>query len=80
MTVGREYSFQAREAGAEREFTLSIANEAFLSHLARCQDGPAAGMRKPAPSQPMPDPALVGRFVETCGVQHENVMQFDSLP
>jgi hypothetical protein len=36
----REYSFQVREAGAEREFTLSIANEAFLSHLARYQDGP----------------------------------------
>jgi hypothetical protein len=29
-----------REAGAEREFTLSIANDAFLSHLARYQDGP----------------------------------------
>jgi hypothetical protein len=36
----REYSFQVREAGAEREFTLNIANEAFLSHLARYQDGP----------------------------------------
>jgi len=36
----REYSFQVREAGAERAFTLSIANEAFLSHLARYQDGP----------------------------------------
>lgn len=36
----REYSFQVREAGAEREFTLSIANDAFLSHLARYQDGP----------------------------------------
>lgn len=36
----REYSFQVREAGAEREFTLSIANDAFLSRLARYQDGP----------------------------------------
>jgi hypothetical protein len=36
----REYSFQVREAGAEREFTVSIANEAFVSHLARYQDGP----------------------------------------
>lgn len=36
----REYSFQVRSARAEREFTLSIANEAFLSHLARYQDGP----------------------------------------
>lgn len=36
----REYFFHVREAGAEREFTLSIANEAFLSHLARYQDGP----------------------------------------
>jgi hypothetical protein len=36
----RQYSFQVREAGAEREFTLSIANDAFLSHLARYQDGP----------------------------------------
>jgi len=36
----REYSFQVREAGAEREFTVSIANEAFVSHLVRYQDGP----------------------------------------
>ncbi|HWS97554.1 MAG TPA: hypothetical protein VN620_13895 [Candidatus Methylomirabilis sp.] len=36
----REYSFQVREAGAEREFTLNIANEAFVSHLVRYQDGP----------------------------------------
>lgn len=36
----REYSFQVREAGVEREFILNIANEAFLSHLARYQDGP----------------------------------------
>ena len=36
----REYSFQVREAGAEREFTLNIANEAFLSHRVRYQDGP----------------------------------------
>lgn len=36
----REYLFQVREAGAEREFTLSIANDAFVSHLARYQDGP----------------------------------------
>jgi len=38
--LAREYSFQVRELGAEREFTLSIANEAFLSHRARYQDGP----------------------------------------
>ena len=38
--VAREYSFQVREAGAEREFTLSIANNAFLSHRVRYQDGP----------------------------------------
>jgi hypothetical protein len=36
----REYSFQVRQAGAEREFTLSIANEAFLSHRVRYQDAP----------------------------------------
>ena len=36
----REYSFQVCEAGAERESTLSTANEAFLSHLARYRDGP----------------------------------------
>jgi hypothetical protein len=38
--LAREYSFQVREAGAEREFTLSIANDAFLSHRVRYQDGP----------------------------------------
>jgi hypothetical protein len=37
----REYTFQVREAGTEREFTLKIANEAFLSHLVQYQDAPA---------------------------------------
>ena len=36
----REYSFQVHEAGADRQFTLSIANEAFLLRQARYQDGP----------------------------------------
>lgn len=41
--LAREYVFQVREGGAgtEREFTLTIANEAFLSHLVRYQDAPA---------------------------------------
>jgi hypothetical protein len=39
--LAREYIFQVREAGTEREFTLRIANEAFLSHLVRYQDAPA---------------------------------------
>lgn len=37
----REYTFSVRDAGNEREFTLNIANEAFLSHSARYQDAPA---------------------------------------
>jgi hypothetical protein len=36
----REYKFSVREAGSEREFTLSIENEAFTSRRARFQDGP----------------------------------------
>jgi hypothetical protein len=36
----REYTFNVREAGSEREFTLSIENEAFVSHRARYQDAP----------------------------------------
>ena len=40
----REYTFcvlpSSIETGARREFTLTIANEAFLSHRARYQDGP----------------------------------------
>jgi hypothetical protein len=36
----REYTFQVREAGADREFTLHIANEAFLSHRISYQDAP----------------------------------------
>jgi hypothetical protein len=36
----REYTFQVREAGIEREFTVNIANEAFLSHRVRYQDAP----------------------------------------
>ena len=40
-TLVREYTFNVREAGSEREFTLSIENEAFVSHRARYQDAPA---------------------------------------
>ena len=37
----REYTFTVREAGEEREFTLNIANEAFLAHRVMYQDAPA---------------------------------------
>ena len=37
----REYTFSVREAGSDREFTLSIENEAFVSHRARYQDAPS---------------------------------------
>jgi hypothetical protein len=37
----REYTFNVREAGSEREFTLSIENEAFVSHQVRYQDAPS---------------------------------------
>jgi hypothetical protein len=36
----REYTFNVREAGLEREFRLNIANEAFVSHRASYQDAP----------------------------------------
>jgi hypothetical protein len=36
----REYTFQVREAGAQREFKLSIENAAFTSQRVRFQDGP----------------------------------------
>ena len=38
----REYAFTVREGGAcePREYTLTIANEAFGSHRARFQDAP----------------------------------------
>jgi hypothetical protein len=37
----REYSFVVRdESGRPREYTLTIANEAFVSHRVRYQDGP----------------------------------------
>jgi hypothetical protein len=39
-SLGREYTFNVREAGEEREFTFNIANEAFTSHRARFQDAP----------------------------------------
>jgi hypothetical protein len=39
-TLSREYTFHVRGAGEEREFTLNIANEAFVSHRARYQDAP----------------------------------------
>jgi hypothetical protein len=37
----REYTFNVREAGDEREYRLNIANEAFVSHRAQYQDAPA---------------------------------------
>jgi hypothetical protein len=36
----REYTFSVREGAEQREFTLSIENEAFSSRRARFQDGP----------------------------------------
>lgn len=36
----REYTFNVRGAGEDREFTLNIANEAFVSHRASYQDAP----------------------------------------
>lgn len=36
----REYTFNVREAGSEREFTLCIENQAFVSHHASYQDAP----------------------------------------
>jgi len=36
----REYNFVVRESGQAREYTVSIANEAFVSHRTRYQDGP----------------------------------------
>jgi hypothetical protein len=39
--IVREYSFLVREVPSEaREFTFTIANEAFDSHRVRYQDGP----------------------------------------
>ena len=37
----REYTFSVGDGGNQREFTLNIENEAFLSHRARYQDAPA---------------------------------------
>jgi len=37
----REYTFNVRESGCERKFTLNIENEAFVSRRARYQDAPA---------------------------------------
>lgn len=40
-TRAREYSFTVREASTEpREFTVTIANEAFSAHRVRFQDAP----------------------------------------
>jgi hypothetical protein len=39
-TLVREYSFVVRNESGPREYTVTIANEAFVSHRARYQDGP----------------------------------------
>ena len=39
--LAREYTFMVREPSIEpREFTIAIANEAFIEHRLRFQDGP----------------------------------------
>ncbi len=38
--LARAYTFQVRTPDHEREFTLNIANEAFVSHRASYQDAP----------------------------------------
>jgi hypothetical protein len=39
--LSREYTFNVRGDGEDREFRINIANEAFVSHRARYQDAPA---------------------------------------
>jgi len=39
--LSREYTFHVRGPAEERDFTLNIANEAFISHRARYQDAPS---------------------------------------
>ena len=41
MPLKREYTFRVSADGADREFRLNIANDAFVSHRARYQDAPA---------------------------------------
>jgi len=36
----REYNFVVRNESGPRSYTVTIANEAFVSHRARYQDGP----------------------------------------
>jgi len=36
----REYNFVVRDEAGSREYTVTIANEAFVSHRVRYQDGP----------------------------------------
>jgi len=43
----REYSFLVRdESGQPREYIVTIANEAFVSHRVRYQDGPTICSRR----------------------------------
>ena len=40
-SLSRMYTFTVRGDGEDREFTLNIANEAFIAHRASYQDAPA---------------------------------------
>ena len=40
-SLSREYTFTVRGDGEDREFTLNIANEAFIAHRVSYQDAPA---------------------------------------
>ena len=42
----REYNFVVRDEAGPREYTVTIANEAFVSHRVRYQDGPNICSRK----------------------------------
>jgi CRP-like cAMP-binding protein len=46
-TLVREYVFVVRdESGQSHEYTVTIANQAFLSHQVRYQDGPSICSRR----------------------------------
>src|SRR5437879_13346371 len=81
-TLVREYTFNVREAGSEREFTLSIENEAFVSHRARYQDGPSicslrlnAELLAHANHPPESEFAISSAALDTCRVERSRTVR-----
>jgi hypothetical protein len=82
-TAVREYSFVVRDESGPREYTVTIANEAFVSHRVRYQDGPnicSRRLRRELAANPN-DPATTQFYItdpELADYKKDNIPKSES--